>query len=79
MHSTYRMYKNQCVCEGNGIGMFQFQDQLNTHNPYSMTNTNGIFGLFFQKAEGSIFVRCKVVKEYESKCGDNEYIGRSSV
>ena len=34
---------------------------------------------FFQKAEGSIFVRCKVVKEYESKCGDNEYIGRSSV
>ena len=79
MHSTYRMYKNQCVCEGNGIGMFQFQDQLNTHNPYSMTNTNGIFGLFFQKAEGSIFVRCKVVKEYKSKCGDNEYIGRSSV
>ena len=35
------------------------------------------FLVFFQEVEGS--VRCKVVKEYESKCGDNEYIGRSSV
>ena len=37
------------------------------------------FLVFFQEVEGSIFVRCKVVKEYESKCGDNEYSGRSSV
>ena len=49
--TLYRINANQRVCKGNGIGLFQPQDQLNTHNPYSMTNTNGIFGLFFRRSE----------------------------
>ena len=68
------MLTSLCV-KRNRIGLFQYQNQKKIYTiPYIMTNTNGTFWSFFQEVGGSISVRCKLGKECESKCGDNEFI-----